>query len=194
MAELRFLIPAYDKAMLRFIERVVMGFLSVDPLFGAMPWKSTEHRGPVRNVRGPSPLDQTMRSVEAESSISADAIRNTSIEDYTCFLYDLATSSIRTLAPGFFKGLAEITDAAGTSVDGRGQPFSFDMLNDVLEKLYIEFDEEGKPILPTLLMHPMMAERIKNMRLTPEQERRQAEIIERKKAEYYAKKRTRRLS
>jgi hypothetical protein len=194
MAKLRFLIPVYEKAMLRFIDQVVKGFFSADPLFGPMPWRSTEHAGPVRNVRGPSPLDQTMPVIEAESSVSIDTVRNTEIEDHTRFLYELATSSIRAFAPEFFKGLGEVTDAVGMSLDAEGKPFSFDMLNDMLEKLHIEFDEEGEPILPALVMHPMMAEQIRNMKPTPEQEKRHAEIIERKRAEYYAKKRTRRLS
>ncbi|MBN1219905.1 MAG: hypothetical protein JXM69_13330 [Anaerolineae bacterium] len=194
MAKLRFLIPAYEKAMLRFTDQVVKGFFSVDPLFGLMPWRSTEHYGPVRNVRGALPLDQTMPVIEAESSINMDTIHNTEIEDYVQFLAELATSSIQAFAPEFFKGLGEVTNAVGTSLDARGKPFSFDMLNDALERLYIEFDEEGEPILPALVMHPMMVERIRNMKPTPEQEKRHAEIMERKKTEYYAKKRTRRLS
>jgi hypothetical protein len=180
--------------MLRFNDQVVKGFFSADSFFGQIPWKTTEHAGPVRNVRGPSPLDQMMPVVEAESSVSIDTIRNTDIEDYTQFLYVLATSSIQAFADEFFKGLGEITNAVGTSLDAGGEPFSFDMLNDILEKLHIQFDEEGEPILPTLVMHPKMAERIGNMKPTPEQEKRYAEIIERKRAEHYAKKRTRRLS
>jgi hypothetical protein len=194
MAKLRFLIPVYEKTMLRFIDQVVKGFFLADPLFGPTRWRPTEHAGPIRNVRGPSPLDQTMPVIEAESLVSMDSFRNTEIGNYTQFLYDLATSSIQAFAPEFFKGLGEVTGAVGTSLDAEGRPFSFDMLNDMLEKLHIEFDEEGEPILPTLVMHPMMAERIKNMKPTPKQEKRHAEIIKRKRAEYYAKKRTRRLS
>jgi len=194
MAKLRFLIPDYEKAISQFTDQVMKGFFSADPLFGQMPWRPTEHGGPVRNVRGPSPLDQTMPVITGESSISVDTIRNTDIEDHTRFLYELATSLVQAFAPEFFKSIGEITDAVGTSLNAEGKPFSFDLLNDMLEKLDIEFDEEGEPVLPTLVMHPMMAERIVNMNPTPEQEKRHAEIMERKRAEYYAKKRTRRLS
>lgn len=194
MAKLKLLIPVYEKAMLRFMDQVLKGFFSLDPLFGPMPWRSTEHGGPIRNVRGPSPLDQTMPVIEADSSMSMDTIRNTDIEDHTRFLYELATSHIRAFAPEFFRGLGEVTNAVGMSLDAEGEPFSFDMLYDILEKLHIEFDEEGELIRPALVMPPMMAEQIRSMKPTPEQEKRCAEIIERKKAEYYAKKRTRRLS
>jgi hypothetical protein len=194
MTKLRFLIPAYEKVMLRFTEQIMKGFFSVDPLFGQIPWRSTEHGGPVRNVRKPSPLDQTMPVIESESSISIDSIRNSEIEEYTHSLYELANSSIRAFAPEFFKGMGEITEAVGTSLDARGRPFSFDMLNDMLEKVYIEFDEEGEPIFPTLVMHPRMIEQIRSIKPTSEQKERYDEIIMRKRAEYYAKKRTRRLS
>lgn len=194
MTELRFLVPAYEEATLRFVGRVVRGFFSVDPLFSQVRWHSTMHAGPVRNVRGPSPIDQMMPAIESVSSIHADSIRKTDITSYTSFLYELAVSQIRAFAPQFFKGLREVMDAVGTSVDAEGQPFSFDLFNDMLEKFHMEFDEEGEPILPTLITHPEMAERITGMTPTPEQERRRAEIIKRKREEHYAKKRTRRLS
>lgn len=187
-------IPAYEAAMERFVAGVVRGFIAVDPLFGQMHRQPDAHAGPVRNVRGPAPLDQKMPAIEAESSISVNAVRTTNVEAFACFLYELAQSHIQAFAPEFFKGLNEVIDAVGTSVDAEGKQFSFDMLNDALEKMHIEFDDEGEPILPTLVMHPNALERIKRMTPTPEQEKRQDEILERKKAEYYASKRTRRLS
>jgi hypothetical protein len=180
--------------MWQFVRRVVEGFFSVEPLFGQIPWRPTEHAGPVRNVRGPSPVDQDMPIIEAESSVDVAVIRSTDIKGYAAFLYDLAESSIEAFAREFFKGLGEVTEAVGTSVDAEGRPFSFDLLNDMLEKLHIEFDEEGEPVLPALIMHAKMAERIGDMKPTAEQEELHAEIIERKRKEYYAKKRTRRLS
>jgi hypothetical protein len=194
MPKLRFLMPIYEKAMLQFVDRVMQGFFSLDPLLGQIPRRSTEHTGPSRNVRSPVPLDQIMPVIEGRSSVSMDTIRNTIVEDYTRFLYELADSSIRAFVPEFLKSVREVTDTVGTSLDAKGEPFSFDMLNDALELISVEFDQEGKPILPSLVMHPNMAERVSNMKPTPEQEKRFAGIIEKKRAEYYAKKRTRRLS
>jgi hypothetical protein len=64
----------------------------------------------------------------------------------------------------------------------------------MLEKMYIEFDEEGQPKLPSLVMHPNLYEKVKEIKPTKEQEKTRAEIIERKRSEYNAQKRTRRLS
>ena len=180
--------------MVSFIGHVINGFLSLDPLFGSMPWKTTEHSGPIRNVRGPSPLDQSMPEIRSMATMDTDSIRNTDIENFARFLYDLARSNIKAFAPEFFKGLSEIIDAAGTTTYAGGQPFSFDMLNDTLEKMQLEFDEDGEPVFPTLITHPLVYEQIKQMKPTPEQEQRLSEIIARKKAEHDAKKRTRRLS
>ena len=52
-------IPEYESASLRFIAEVLRGFLSVDSLFSGIEWSTTVHRGPIRNVPGDTPLDQT---------------------------------------------------------------------------------------------------------------------------------------
>ena len=64
----------------------------------------------------------------------------------------------------------------------------------MLERMEIEFDEHGEPILPTMIGPPAIAVKIEDNPITPEQEQRKAEILARKKTEFYAKKRTRRLS
>jgi hypothetical protein len=194
MTPLRLDIPSYDNAMPRFIGEVIRGFLVLDPLFSQIPFTSTEHVGPIRNVRGPLPLDQRMLPVRSTASLHIDTVRNSDFEDYTCHLDELAQSQIKAVASQFFKGLTEITDATGMTVNGKGKPFSYDMYVDLLDKLGVDFDDKGEPIFPTLVVPPQLLDRLKNLKPTPEQLKRRNEIIERKRAEFNAKKRFRRLS
>jgi hypothetical protein len=194
MSDITFVIQEYEQAMYRFVQQVLAGFSAVDPLLGQMGRGSTAHNGPIRNVRGPSPIDQVMPPVEVESRIDHDSIRNTDIEDYTRMLHELATANIRVTKRQSLHDIGEVSEAVGTSIDAEGAPFSFDMVLDGLERISLEFDDEGNPLLPTLLMHPRMLDAIREFRPTPEQEGRQAEIIERKRREYHAQKRNRRLS
>ena len=131
MEELRFLMPAYDRAMLRFTDQVVKGFFAVEPFFGRVPWHPIEHAGPIRNVRAPSPLDQTMPMIEAVSSVEIDTIRNADIEAYTAFLYKLADSNTQAIASELPRTIREVTEAVGSSFNGTGEPF-FNLLNDML--------------------------------------------------------------
>ncbi len=194
MSRVRFDIPAYDTAIQHFVGQVIHGFMSLDSLLGQISRLPSNHKGPIRNVRGSTPLDQGMMRIESAAALATDAIRHTDIEAYTTFLYQLAESHIAAVAPQFYKTMAEVTTAVGNVVDAGGRPFSWDYCNDLLEKMAIDFDDDGKPTLPTIVMHPDLFEKIKNIEPTQEQLVRKSEILERKRVEFYAQKRTRRLS
>jgi hypothetical protein len=148
----------------------------------------------MRNVRSPTPLDQELFRVETTAELAGDAIRYTNIEAYTMFLYQLAESQIAGVAPQFYKTIAEVTTAVGNVVDCGGKPFSWDYFLDGIEKIQIDFDDNGNPIFPTVVVGDNLFERIKHLEPTHEHEERLSEILERKRAEFYDQKRTRRLS
>ena len=187
-------IPEYESAALRFISEVLRGLFKVDSLFSKMEWSTTVHQGPIRNVRGDTPLDQSMFSVSGKSSLSWDSIHNGKINDYTLFLLDIYESQRKSLARHFFKNISEITDATGNVVHANGRPLTVDLFLDLLEKLEFGFDDDGNPQYPTLFGHPDAIERLKKLKFTPEQEQRQKRIIEEQRARFNASKRTRRLS
>jgi hypothetical protein len=187
-------IPEYESASLRLIVEVMQGFLGVDPLFAGIERDYTTHRGPIRNVPGDTPLDQSMFAVSGESSISWDSIRNGKIDDYIQSLVDLSESQRKSLARHLFKNISEITDATGQTVNAKGQPLTVDLILDLLEKVEFGFDDDGNPQYPTLFLPSAAIERLKKLEVTPEQEKRRQQIIEEKRARFNASKRTRRLS
>jgi len=187
-------IPEYESAALRFINEVMHGFLNVDPLFSGIERSISVHRGPIRNVPGDNPLDQSMFAVSGESALSWDSVRNGKIDDYTCFLHDISESQRKSLARHLFKSISEITDATGRSINAKGQPLTVDLILDLIEKVEFGFDDEGNPQYPTMVLPPAAIERLKELKFTPEQEQRRKQIIEGKRARFNASKRTRHLS
>jgi hypothetical protein len=64
---------------------------------------------------------------------------------------DMAKQHMRLL----FTTVTESSERAGTTYNAKGKPFDFDMFLGVLENLWIDFDEQGQPIYPTIvMMHP----------------------------------------
>jgi len=75
-----------------------------------------------------------------------------------------------------FDKLNEITEHTGNVVQGKGALLNPDMLLEALSKLYIDFDEDGKPSMPSLVVSPEMYAKL------------QAKIPEWDKNEEYRKK------
>lgn len=187
-------IPTYDVTMVNFIGRVIDNFIDNDSLQKMIPRVKTVHRGQVRNVKGPEPLDQDFFTTEATSSLDFRDISTTNICRFTEYLCEFALQSLSELSRGFFLSLDQVVDRTGQVVNGNGKLPSFDLILDMLEKIDIEFDTNGNPIKPTLVMHPKLFEKVKEMPKTAEQVKREKEIMERKREDYFASKRTRRLS
>jgi hypothetical protein len=187
-------IPDYESAAIRFINEVLQGFLNVDPLFLGIERSITVHRGPIRNVPGETPLDQSMFAVRGEANLTWDSVRNGKIEDYTRFLVDISASQRKSLARHLFRNISEITDITGRSINAKGQPLTADFILDLLEKVEFGFDDKGNPQYPTLVVPPQVVKKLQELKITPEQEQRHKQIIEEKRARFNASKRTRRLS
>ncbi len=187
-------IPDYDKAGMHLIQEVMEGFMNNDQLLSGIEFGFTNHIGPIRNVRTEQQLDQKMSIVQAESSISQDSIKNSYIEDYIVFLFRLSETQRDGLKKMFFHNMAEITSATGNVVHANGKPLSYDLILDLIEKVEFGFDDDGNPQYPSLVLPPKAIEELKKIKPTAAQEKRLQRIIKNKRAEFYAKKRTRRLS
>jgi hypothetical protein len=188
-------IPEYDKALDIFTENVLEGFISLDQFFGQIPQSQSTHSGPIRNVRGEQPLDQPLMNISFSANLPIEAIRQTDVNLITVFLYDLAQSCLAELTRSVISNLGRITDITGNEYDARGKQFTFDMINDILEIMAIDFDDHDQPILPSVLIPSKeLVDKIKATKPTEEEEKRYKEIIENKRKEFHAKKRTRRLS
>jgi hypothetical protein len=93
-----------------------------------------------------------------------------------------------------FEQMNNVLRETGQLVDARRQPFSVDLVLDMLEKVQIDFDSDGKPKLPQLVVGPQLFERIQALGPpTDSQKRRWEEIIAKKKQDFDARRRVRKL-
>lgn len=63
---------------------------------------------------------------------------------------DIAKQHMRLL----FTTVTESSQRAGTAYDAGGRPFHMGMFLDALEGMQVDFDDDGRPKLPTIVMHP----------------------------------------
>ena len=88
----------------------------------------------------------------------------------------------------FFDKMKEVTDKTGNIVDGRAQPFSFELFAESIRKIWIEFDEKGNPHMPTMVVHPDIGEKLRVLfpewNKNPEYKKIMDEIIEAKRKEW----------
>ena len=86
------------------------------------------------------------------------------------------------------KKVSEISAKVGTNVDAKGEPLTFDVFMKVLDKLWIDFDENGNPRMPTLVISPKMAEKMKERIIQWEKDlgckKRYDALIDRKRREW----------
>lgn len=99
----------------------------------------------------------------------------------------------RALTRVFISTLSDVTDLTGNKVDAGGRPLSWDLITDAFEKIEIEFDEHGGTGL-SLMLHPDTYARLAALGPpTAEQQARHDAVLARKRAEWEARRRPRRL-
>lgn len=100
-----------------------------------------------------------------------------------------AEGGLKTLMPQIFDQLGKLSTAAGTTTDAKGQPFTWDLLLKSWEKMEIDFGKDGKPEI-SVIVGP-------GTHIPPPTEEEQKalhELLKRKRAEFDARQRRRKLS
>jgi hypothetical protein len=131
-------------------------------------------------------------SVRVRLEMDIDALANGDLSGLLVALDDAARQEADTVAAALFASIDRITDMTGNRLDAGGQPLSLDTITDALEMMEISFDDDGKMDL-TMVLHPDDLAKLEAAGPTPEQERRHLEVLARKREEWMARKRDRRL-
>jgi hypothetical protein len=130
-----------------------------------------------------------------EMTMRLDAVRDANFDDLIVEIDEASDLLAKDLIDMFLSTMSRVTEATGNVVDAGGQKFSFDLFYEMLSKIDFGVDENDELVLPSLVMHPEQLKQIQGMGPpTPEQERRLAELKERKREEALARRRRRRLS
>lgn len=137
------------------------------------------------NVLQREPL---VSSASVTFSVS-DAIQG-DFTDVVVAIAKTADQFVASIMPQILEHISEICDATGNVVSGKDRPI-WDAMVEMMETVAISFDEDGNPSLPSIVMQPDTAAKIGD---PPEgyQERLDA-IVARRRDEWLARRRTRRL-
>lgn len=139
-------------------------------------------------VRPSGETDGTeFREFSAESEIPRDTILYSDLDEiFECFI-PVAAAMANDQERMFFEIMHRASQKTGNVVDGGGQPLSHEKILEVLETIQIDFDKDGNPRMPTMVISPAMAPRIKELADAPsvkEFEAKQQKIIEKKRMEW----------
>ena len=167
-----------------------------NPILGGMKTLPSQPLSTFRSTLSSGQVVET-RPILVQSPFSfsiKDAIGG-KVDGLLAAIDEAAEDGLRTIMPRFFEYVGQLSDAAGTSIDAKGQPPSHELFLQMLERIDIEFDQDGKPIMPTLVVNPEMAEALRKLPpLTLEREKKQQDLMVRKRQEYNDRRRHRRLS
>ena len=100
-------------------------------------------------------------------------------------------------AKSFYEEVGKAAEEVGNVVSADGKPFSIDMFFEGLEKIDIDFDEDGNPsglmcpVSPEL--YPSVVKAIEQAKTDPEMDKRFDAIMERKKEEWRVRESNRKL-
>jgi hypothetical protein len=192
-----FSLPEYHQAFERFSWQAMVELMKrKSPVLGMIQSEITEHVPSVRNtlpsgkIIESQPLELKMEfSVEVQDAIHGQ------VESTIVAIDHAAEQAVKSVMEHFYAYHTRLCEAAGTKTDAKGQPISHDLMLASLEKVDIEFDQDGNALFPTMVMHPSMAEQLR--RLPPPTENQIKafnDLIERKRNDYASRRRDRQLS
>ncbi|OGU36847.1 MAG: hypothetical protein A2315_08530 [Ignavibacteria bacterium RIFOXYB2_FULL_35_12] len=135
-----------------------------------------------------------IKELSMEIFYKYEEVRDFELESFCQKLNEMVINRLGQIQKMMYSEIISATELTGNKVDAKGAKMNPDLILDMLEKIEIRFNEDDEPILPQLHLAPQQFNKIKDMKFTPEQEKRQQEIIDNKRKKWYAKKRYRKLS
>ena len=192
-----FKLDEYDRAFSAFANGALQKLMAKkDPVLRNIKRVQAEQIPTVQNTM---PSGEVVEGkpfrTEMKFSLGVDAMMNGNVEAFAIALDEMAMDGLKQLMPNLFERIGSLSEAAGTTVDARGEPLSYELLLRGLEKIEIDFDENENPILPTMFVGPdLHAAWQKLAPPTESQQRAFSELIERKKREFNDRRRHRKLS
>jgi hypothetical protein len=193
VALLRF--PEYDRSWEGFVDQAVDELMRAnDPLLRQMRRSTTQYAGPVQYADLGEPIIHQPLNIQAPIQLATSAILDTEVEAIIASIADLAEKCLEQLMKQFFRRFGELCEEAGTAVSADGRAIDWDLVLDAFDRMDFGFDEAGNPELPTLCAHPKMKEALDRQTFTEAHRNRLGAIIAKKREEFRARQRRRRLS
>lgn len=187
-------LPDYDLACAHVISRVTKDIARANnPVLSqikVVPMKSIVSS--VVETRNDMALDLPAEPIGFELGVKAEDVRDGNFGALQVKLVEAADGYAEQLSKMLYGSLDKITTATGNKLDAGGNPLTFEMLYEMLDKIEWGLDENDELSTPSLVMHPDTAAKLSQP--TPEQVKMLEELKAQKLEELLAKRRRRRLS
>ncbi|MGC2162702.1 MAG: hypothetical protein WA634_12385 [Silvibacterium sp.] len=192
-----FSLPEYERAQFEFFHSAVQGLMKAkDPIYAQIrEGDSSETIPTTQNTMPSGEMVQTQPVIiESRVTFRWDDIRCCNLNALAEQVDTIAEQRIQAVMRHFFDTFGRTCEAAGTATDLAGAPLTFESQLQSFSKIDLQFNRDGTPIMPQLVVHPDTAKKLANLPpWTEEQQKRWDEMIEEKRKEFFAKRRHRKL-
>lgn len=192
MPKLSFTLPKYDAAITQLIRDIGDCLVKQDQILGQIKSHGVSHGGSIRQVSEPEIVDTQMRSVGAMFQISTEAFIKTDTNAFVESIVSFFDSFHSQQKKHLFEVVGKTTDAVGNTVNAGGRNF-WEAYIEMLQTTEMHFDKDGNHNYQ-IYMHPDTAKKLEKNPPTPEQIKLIEETIEAKRRDFYARKRSRKLT
>lgn len=135
--------------------------------------------------------------IEAGFSVHVDEVPNLTPEKIARKIDTAAQEMARQMVQGILEDIGHAVNESGRTADAGERPFTKELFLKGIDSIELSFDESGKPVMPTVIMHPKLWETIKDdvkiWEQDPEFKARFNQIIERKREAWRARESRRKL-
>ena len=134
-------------------------------------------------------------TMESKIVFQWDDIRNCNLDALAEQADTAAEERLSIIMPRLFEMVVKTSVAAGTATDMAGAPLTFEAYLAAFSKIDLRFQDTGEPVMPQLVVHPDTAKILASLPpWTAEQQKVWDAMIERKRKEFFASRRHRKLS
>jgi hypothetical protein len=190
-------LPDYSASFAKFVTRATQELMRrKDPVFASIKVVESPQVATVRNTMPSGQIveNNPMAVPMPFVVVFQDAIAG-NLASLVASIETGAEVSLKIVMPQIFAYSGRLCEAAGTATDAGGQKLSRKLIRESFEKMQINFDAAGQPIMPTMMMHPDMLKQLEDLPpATDEEIRAWDEMIERKRGEFNDRRRHRKLS
>jgi len=192
-----FALPEYERAQFEFFNAAVQSLMRTkDPIYAQIRTGDSSEAIPVTQNTMPSGamVQNQPLIIESRVEFQWDDLRECNLSALAEQVDRIADERIAIVMRHFFDTFARTCDAAGTGTDLAGAPLTFESYFMSFSKIELQFDKDGNPIMPQLVVHPETAKILAAVPpWTPEQQAKWDDMIETKWKEFFAKRRHRKL-
>mgnify|MGYP000920160249 CR=1 FL=1 len=187
--------PEYETAVMAFTREAMMAMMEAgDELWRTIPKVTVPDLPDLPSAPETSFAYQArFKPIETVSVLAVDDLIHAKLDEWSVMIWEMASQSLNQVMPQVFESLEGACRQGGQVVDASGGPLTVDRLLDALERIDIDFDQNGEPELPYLVTHPDCVRALQEMKVTPAHEARRRAILEKKRKEFDARRRVRKL-